>query len=375
MGFKARNFEIMTQERYLTKEEIEIALNEIDAKNGINHLKEYAYILHNKDAHKDGSPITPHWHILIRMDNSYDSSTIAKRFNVQEIFVNKIKSNFANALSYLTHHTSEAIKEGKYQYDDSEVISNYKWKNERENALKMLSKSSRKQEIRTLIGNGTIREYNIENFVNIDEYDDYKKTIDNAFAYRRKTIIHKGGNKNMDVIFICGTSGSGKTTYAKEYAQEKGYSYYVSSGSNDVLDGYEGQDCLILDDLRPSCMGLSDLLKMLDNHTSSSIKSRYYNKTLECKLIIITSILDIDTFFKNVFSEEKEPIKQLKRRCKIKMRMVDEFIYTSLYDERLGDYGKECEFPNPIYKKYEKKTYDSIEEYEEEVKKVMINIA
>ena len=47
---------------------------------------------------------------------------------------------------------------------------------------------------------------------------------------------------------------------------------------------------LILDDLRPSCIGLSDLLKMLDNHTSSSVKSRYYNKVLECKLIIITSI-------------------------------------------------------------------------------------
>lgn len=39
---------------------------------------------------------------------------------------------------------------------------------------------------------------------------------------------------------------------------------------------------IILVDLRPSCMGLSDLLKMLDNNTSSTVKSRYKNKVLEC---------------------------------------------------------------------------------------------
>ena len=56
-----------------------------------------------------------------------------------------------------------------------------------------------------------------------------------------------------------GDAGTGKTTYAKDLAVKKGYSIFVSSGSNDVLDGYGGEDCIILDDLRPSCMGLSDL--------------------------------------------------------------------------------------------------------------------
>ncbi|MGM8317295.1 AAA family ATPase, partial [Clostridium perfringens] len=82
----------------------------------------------------------------------------------------------------------------------------------------------------------------------------------------------------MECYFVTGKSGTGKTTYAKQLAKEKGYSVYISSGSNDVLDSYQGQDCIILDDLRPSCMGLSDLLKMLDNNTSSTVKSRYKNK-------------------------------------------------------------------------------------------------
>ena len=33
-------------------------------------------------------------------------------------------------------------------------------------------------------------------------------------------------------------------------AEKKGYSFYLSSSDNDILDGYKGEDCLILDDLR-----------------------------------------------------------------------------------------------------------------------------
>ena len=125
--------------------------------------------------------------------------------------------------------------------------------------------------------------------ITIEEYDKYKKSIDNAFKYR--TDIMKGVKRNMECVYI-----TGKSTYAKMMCEDKGYSVFVSSGSNDVLDGYTGQDCIILDDLRPSCMGLSDLLKMLDNNTASTVKSRYKNKVLECKLIIVTSVLKIDEF-------------------------------------------------------------------------------
>ena len=56
----------------------------------------------------------------------------------------------------------------------------------------------------------------------------------------------------MNCIFITGASGTGKSTYAKQIASENKLSVYISSGSNDVLDDYQGQDCIILDDLRPS---------------------------------------------------------------------------------------------------------------------------
>lgn len=151
----------------------------------------------------------------------------------------------------------------------------------------------------------------------------------------------------MECYFITGKSGTGKTTYAKQLAKEMGYSVYISSGSNDVLDSYQGQDCIILDDLRPSCMGLSDLLKMLDNNTSSTVKSRYKNKVLECKLIIITTTLDIDTFFSNVFKDQEESCVQLKRRCGYHLTVTMEDIFIKKWLKGANEYSKAVRIPNP----------------------------
>lgn len=365
-----KNFSIATEEKYLPRERLEQGLNVVD-DSGKNHLVHYAYILHDKDKNEDGSLKEAHWHILGKMDNSYSFEYIAKRFGVPTHLVKKIEYRFANALNYLTHNTLQAKLENKYHYEDEEVYSNYLWKNERQKAIDSDNKKNRKDEIRELIINGTIRKYNYYDYISATEYDTYKKTIENAFQYREDKL--KGSDRNLEVIYINGLSGSGKTTYAKEYAKKLGYSAYVSSGSNDVLDDYKEQDCLILDDLRPNCMGLSDLLKMLDNHTNSSVKSRFKNKSLnECKLIIITSILDIDTFYKNVFDNKDEPIKQLQRRCKTKIRMTNDEMYVSLYDEEFGDYGDEIKYKNPIANKYQKKTFSSIEEYKQEAEKFVL---
>lgn len=302
-----RNFEIVQQISFLTEEQIIKAINEKD-ENGTNHLKNYAYILHDKDKTE------PHWHIFIKMDNAYSFEHIAKRFNVPTNQVNKIQTTFAQALNYATHNTEQAQKDGKYKYNDEEVKSNYEWKKERQIAIDK-PKTSRLDEIIDLIDNGILRGFNICNELTTKELIKYDKEIKIALNTRQKKL--KGVNKNMEVIFISGGARVGKSVYAKKYAEKLNYSVHISSGSNDILDGYEGEDCILLDDLRPDCMGLSDLLKMLDNHTISSVKSRYKNKYIqECRLIIITTVLSLDDFFKEAYSthKDKEPIQQLHRR-------------------------------------------------------------
>jgi len=240
-------------------------------------------------------------------------------------------------LKYLIHENAPT----KYQYEVSEVVSNFDWVKD-----KNTNEDWRKQEIIKSVENGDIRRYNLYEKVTANEYDKYKKAITNAFEYRALQI--RGKNRQMDVIYIHGDSQTGKTTYAKMIADEKRYSVYISSGTNDIMSDYLGEECIILDDLRASSVGLTDLLKMLDNHTASTVKSRYVNKILECKLIIITTTMEIEEFFKHVFENDKESVIQLQRRCSTVIRMEKEFMYAKVWNDRKREYTDEVRIINPV---------------------------
>ena len=115
----------------------------------------------------------------------------------------------------------------------------------------------------------------------------------------------------MKVAYVYGPTGSGKTTFAKKYCDLLEHDYFVSGSSNDTLDGYMGEEVIILDDLRADSFKFHNLLKFLDNHTSSMVKSRYYNKAIDCKWIIVTSIKPIDELYRN---QTNEDLLQLYRR-------------------------------------------------------------
>lgn len=332
---KVKIFEIVQQVSYLDLPSVQEVLKK-------DVVRDYAYILHDKDIKDDGTLKAPHYHIAVRLKEAYDLKYISKWFGVEMQYVSKAKGRWNDLLLYLTH----ANATNKHQYPVECVISNFDFSA----LIKRIDTNSRKEEIVSKIVAGEIREFNFHQEISGTEYVKFKSVIEKAFQYR--TAMLKGANREMNCIYINGDSGTGKTTYAKELATKKGYSIFVSSGSNDVLDGYGGEDCIILDDLRPSCMGLSDLLKMLDNNTSSTVKSRYKNKVLECKLIVITTTLEIDEFFKKVFSEQAETIVQLKRRCSIKIHAFMDFMHVSLYQSETRDYGEELIIKNPLKDKY-----------------------
>lgn len=225
----------------------------------------------------------------------------------------------------------------------------------------------------TKIVNGDIREFNLYDEVNIIEYDKYKKSIDNAFMYRQKILL-KESNRSMKVIFITGKSGCGKTTYAKMTCENLNYSYFVSSGSNDPFDGYAGQDCVILDDLRGSSFSFSDLLKITDNHTNSSVKSRYKNKILECKLLIITSVMPIEDFYKNVFESSEEPLIQFERRCQTYVKMDSDYMDIFIFDDSKGMYVKGGRSKNPVAQMIKYENSNGIKAKMEVIKETLFGI-
>lgn len=327
--------EIMQQLDYMTLEQLEKGLDH-------NAVKDYAYILHDKDENENGEAKKPHWHICLRFKDSVPTKSICDWFGITENYINKIRGRFADALAYLTHKNAPE----KYQYLDEEVKSNFDFKKEVETLNSKKVDIARREEIVELITNGIIREYNYYEYITAQEFDKFKKSIDNAFAYRKDKL--EGSDRNMQVIYIYGKSGTGKTTYAKELAQQNDYSYYVSSGSNDLFDNYKGQDCIILDDVRPNNMELSDFLKILDNHTQSTVKSRYKNKLLECKLMIITTSLSLDCFFRGLYSDSIEDSAQLRRRCELVIKMTNLTMSTYLYQPESGKHIYVSTYDNPV---------------------------
>lgn len=336
-----RSCEIVNQLEYMPQDVVEAGLDH-------NAVKDYAYILHDKDVQADGSPAAAHWHIMIRFKNPVPTESLCTWFNIKPNQIEKIKGSFGDAVAYLTHKN----RLDKYQYLDEEIKSNYDFAVEVEKALSKKKASERKEEIIELIRSGIVREYNYTEYISAVEFDKYKRAIDNAFTYRRDSL--KSLDRNMTVIYIYGGSGTGKTSYAKKLATDKGFSCYISSGSNDPLDGYKGQDCLILDDIRPGDFLLSDFLKILDNNTQSTVKSRYKNKLLECQYLIVTTSHDIPVFFDLLLGSEGESVKQMERRCTLKIQMSSTTMTTFVYQPASGRYQKVSVLKNPIVETYKK---------------------
>ena len=329
----------------------------IQAKKGV--IKEYAYIVHDKDtydndsgAHKKGDLKPPHVHLLLRFEDNQPQHTkyIAQWFGVGEQFLAYIKGDWNAACLYLIHFNAK----DKFQYAEGEVTANFDYAALIEEARDK-EEEEKQPDIDKIIKkilDGEIREYNKTLEIDGLTLVNYSRKIELAFKVRSEYLQATRKERQTECIYITGASGCGKTTLAKKIAESRGFAYFVSSGSNDIMDGYGQEPCLIVDDIRPSVLGLSDLLKMLDPHTACSVKSRYKNKYLNCELVILTTVLDINTFYNNVFLEHDEPITQLKRRCSTYISMDKKNIYISLWDRKAMKYSAPVVYRNTVIDEY-----------------------
>lgn len=329
--------EVCQQIEFLTEEKIQEALGTLSDK-----VVKYCYLLHDKDKKGNESLKAPHFHIFLQFNKTTDIITVAKAFEVANTRVQKIMAkSYAQAIPYLIH----ANAPDKFQYNVEEVKANFDYKKAIENYKNKTNGTNRLDEIKEQIESGIIREYNVNDYVTMEEYAKYKTIIERCLEYQRNIMAKKKITK--EVIFMTGDAGTGKTTFAVDWAKNQGLSCFVSGSSNDPFDNYKGEDVVVLDDLRGSVFTLTDLLKILDNNTNTLVKSRYYNKVLNCKYIIITSVKEIDEFYQNVFEHEDEPIQQLKRRCKTYMKFDKATIEIYSYNKDTGNYDFQTIVSNP----------------------------
>lgn len=283
---KVRMAEMIVYDENTSKDDLIEKLKEYKS------IKQYAGILHDKDDKK------AHYHVMLKFNNSFETDnlvTMFKQFNVTKSNIAKIKGKYDDGVKYLIHQNAPS----KYQYDKSEIFSNYDIdKDLQQNVNKAM-------QVILQFSNLEISFNKMWKSLTPEERITYKRQIDNAMSTRNINVKVEG-IRNMKVIYIYGKTGAGKTTMAKWICDEiLDVDYYVSSSSNDIMQDYLGQKAIILDDFRSDNLSFSDMLKFLDNHTQSTVKSRYYNKAIDCEYIIITTTQMIYEQYKEVSFDDR----------------------------------------------------------------------
>lgn len=277
-----------------------------------------------------------HWHIVLKFGSPTPFDNIKAKFPYGDI---ESAKNVKSCIQYLVHLN-----------DKSKV--QYQWEAIRTNCAdmtpyKILSNSQQEitiQGIMERIDKGEIREYNQFIMIPIELWAKHKTRIENGLTYYRERVC-MDKDRAINVVFMSGETGMGKTTFAKQYCESANKSYCVSSSSNDPMQDYKGEDVLILDDLRDSDYKFTDLLKILDNHTKSTMKSRYHNKAFIGDTIVITSYKPLNDWYFDVAKENKE---QLYRRIKTNYKFYADKIEIYEYDERKHRYEYVGKTPNII---------------------------
>lgn len=276
-------------------------------------IKHWAYILHDKD------DTAPHYHIYLNFGKSgVDTKVIASWFGLQESQVNKVEGRRVDMLVYLIH--GQDSQRHKYQYSPNEVVSNFDYLTEIENSK--------------IIGNferfSYAKQLAYVNSLPISEKAKAYTQLNKLWDLHCRCLM-LNPDRRIEVIFVHGKSGTGKTFYCKEFCKIHGLDYCVSSSSNDPFQDYCGQDVIILDDLRDNAFNFADLLKILDNNTSSTYKSRFLNKGFFGKYIFITSTIPLNFWYRDLIFSKKEDLNQLYRR--FSAYVIVKHDYIEIYDQ------------------------------------------
>ena len=202
----------------------------------------------------------PHYHIVILPKNDLDIQTIADIFGVPDNFVeiNKNRKNgttWYECVKYLTHKTTNAVREKKYIYPSEQVICNgFSYDEEMaeyDRLMETYGKALTYEEeifLQVLHGEKTPLDVKEEDELFYVKYTKKLTEIHNEYL---KSIEQPYFRLN---IYIEGNGGEGKSLFAKALARalSTDKSYFKTGGDNVTFEGYKGEEVILWDDARAS---------------------------------------------------------------------------------------------------------------------------
>lgn len=325
-------------------------------------VKKYAGIGHDKDFSRDDYEkgdevlVAPHTHLMIKFRSPVPTDAILARAKavglpddcIKVNCLEKIKS-WKGALNYLTHRDCHLPY--KHIYDPSEVFSDFDWQAECEGyhvEQGIKPTRLREKEIVDAIFRGDIKEYDLLDHMMPYEVVQYDSAICKSFKYLAR--VNMQNERSMQVIFISGPSRIGKDTFAIEWCKKRGFAYYRTNNNPEhPFDNYQGQPVIIWSDARDDIFKPHSLHQLLDNHYSSMQESRYHDKYIAAKYLLITSIKPLDEWYTNFYSKEREDKTQLYARIAINIDIQDSYLLYYTYNLSTKTYDYTGKTPN-VYK-------------------------
>ncbi|MBL1228283.1 replication protein [Enterococcus sp. BWB1-3] len=337
----------------------------------MNKLKpsKCAVILHDKDVNDVGKAKAPHIHIMVTFENARSLKNIAHLLGIEPQYIEQWKGESLNGYSYLIHATTNA--EHQYQYSTDEVMANFDFDEVMEQARQGIQRvtktTSAKDEIiiRAYLDElkkGSVALKEVEDALTGSQFAKAKPRLEHVARKRRDTLAEEWRKdmletgRSIDVIYIYGHAGVGKSRLAKDYAEKSDSDYFLIGSSRDPFQQYDGQSTIILDELRPSTFPYNDLLKLLDPfNTYSNAPSRYFDKALTADLIIITSPYSPKEFYQRIiksdkhFDERIDSYYQLARRLGLVIFLTKDFMQVAFFNESRQDFvlDNSSKEPNP----------------------------
>lgn len=343
---KAKNMMYVQQMKHLPTETIDNLIIEVEKTNP----KKYALIIHDKDKNEQGEPVEEHVHLMISYENARSLKNIAKKLKDKPQSIEIWKGKAENGYSYLIHATKDSIN--KYQYSPSEVRANFNYQEEIRRITEKVEKSRQLKNSALLLDalyKGEITKEELEKTLTGSQYGKMKRQIEDVWskhlqfkAKEWREEMKKSG-KQIEVVWISGKSGTGKTSLAKAYAEKSNRPYFITGSSRDIFQNYSGEHTMIIDEFRVNMIQYPDLLRILDPFGSQVMApSRYNDKVLSCDLIIITSPYSPVTFYKKLFDGDSsifiDSLEQLLRRITLTIEMDDSDIKAVEYDRKVSSY-------------------------------------
>lgn len=323
-------------------------LNSI-VKTLVERLKplKIAAIIHDKDVNEEGDSVEKHVHVVLQFENQRSLEKLAKLIIEPQVSsFQQWRGNVNNAYSYLIHQTKDA--KDKYQYQLEEVKANFDYPALMSDITQKIEQKNKITDsgiIKSLLdqlGAGELSKDEVILNLTGSQFAKAKKQINDVYqqVQEQKSKVwleeQKSKNEPITVIWIYGSSGTGKTALAKKYADEQNVKYFITGSSRDSFQHYDGEHLVILDELRPTTFNYDDLLKMLDPFGENpKAPSRFFDKSLMIDIFIITSPYSPKQFYDEIFRHKKtvDSFGQLQRRITFVQFITQDYFEMQNYND------------------------------------------